>query len=113
MTNRRQYDSESYAAGASASLKKTLQDIDEMVRGGHLEKEGSIREEVRKRIVGWVFHTSERWYKIGFKRGARTADDRLKAKGAIPRYISKNMRVRFLPEGGGCRVRLTARLPQD
>jgi len=90
------YDQESFAARASASLNKSLKDIDRILEGLPLAKDKPLREEFRFTIRHALINAQKRFYKIGFKRGVFTSLDLFKKRKNIPFRIKKKMKVSFL-----------------
>jgi hypothetical protein len=93
---RAKYDQESFAAGASASLNKSLKDIDRILEGLPLATDRPLREEFRSTIRHSLVKAQKRFYKIGFKRGVFTAHELFKKSKNIPFPIKKKIKVSFL-----------------
>jgi hypothetical protein len=90
------YNQEIFAAGASASLNKSLKDIDRILEGLSLTTDRPLREEFRTTIRHALVKAQRRFYKIGFKRGVFTTHELFKKSKNIPFPIRKKMKVSFL-----------------
>jgi hypothetical protein len=87
------YDEESYMAGASASLNKSIKDIENLSRLSTSGKShsGPLRQRFREKLLKELLDVGFGWYRIGFKRGHKTSRDIFKKKGVVPKKISKRV----------------------
>ena len=90
-------NSPTYAAGASASINKTLREIESIVGGAKLPKVGPKREELRKKLQAALVEASTNWYRRGIKRGHRAAYAKFSETAAVPIQISVDVTREFLP----------------
>lgn len=101
------------AAAASASINKTLHDIDEILKGVNLPQAAKKREELRDRIREALTETAISWFKDGFRGGHVIATRAMLESNQIPRSISKTA-TRQLPNGQEpSKVIVKSELPMD
>jgi len=90
------YHQESYKAGASASLNKSLNEIWKILEGIQLPPDRPKRERLREEIRHALILNGRKFYKIGFRRGVSTFYEQFKENGKIVFPIEKRMTVSFL-----------------
>jgi hypothetical protein len=91
--SREEYDRESYIAGASASLNRSIADVDRLASvSDRSPRAGKLREKFRKRIRAELLEVAFDWYLIGFKRGHKTCRRLFTKTGKIPKKISRKTR---------------------
>ena len=86
-----------FAAGASASINKTLNEIEAILGGERLTKAGPKRCTLRKRLLAVLEAASVSWYRKGFNRGHREAHASFVGSGTVPRVLMKHVARKFLP----------------
>ena len=86
-----------YAKGASASIMKTLREIEYILRGEKLDPAGSKRTKLRKRLKKVLIRSSELWYRKGFNRGHKESFRIWKETGQVPTKLEKQIEREFIP----------------
>lgn len=86
-----------FAAGASASINKTIAEIEHIVSGEPLGYDGPKRKELRTRIQDVLKRLSELWYKKGFNRGHKESYRAYREKGRVPRKLLFKAKREFIP----------------
>lgn len=92
-----------HAAGASKSLRKTVNEIEVFVQSG---RERMPEEKLRDFLHEHLADLAEKWLKRGFKRGCIEARRKFKADGKFPEKVRYNG-DRELFTGRDRNVRLT------
>lgn len=87
----------SFVAGASASIMKTIKEIEAILEGEELDYSGPKRHALRAKLQAALIKSSRSWYKKGFKRGHMEAYRASVAKGEVPLTLSASVEREFLP----------------
>ncbi|BCS53456.1 hypothetical protein [Geobacter sp. SVR] len=87
----------SFVAGASASIMKTIKEIEAILEGEDLDYSGPKRHALHEKLQDALIKSSRTWYKKGFKRGHMEAYRASVAKGEVPLTLSANVEREFLP----------------
>lgn len=90
------YDNERFAAGASASLQKSIKDIEAIISGSKTSFGAPLRNRFRRKLYNALRDASMRWYRIGFRRGHNTCYKMFRKTGRIGRRVSKRTRATFI-----------------
>lgn len=92
-------------ANASASIKKTLKDIENLLAGLELtpHRNAGLRIELRATLLEALEQVGELWYRKGFNRGHREAYKRAKDTDQIPRIL-KTSKARRLTASSKKRI---------
>ncbi|MDA8118697.1 MAG: hypothetical protein M0Z85_01300 [Gammaproteobacteria bacterium] len=85
------------AAGASAAIMLTVQDIDKILTGENLKISGPKREALRQKIQAALIKSSRSWYKKGFNRGHKEAFREYKAHKQVPDVLMAEVEREFVP----------------
>ena len=86
-----------FAAGASASINKTISEIEAIVGGKNLGHGSPKRAQLRAKLKNAVMRSSKSWYKKGFMRGHRESYHAHKLSGRVPRTLSVQVEREFIP----------------
>lgn len=86
-----------FAAGASASIKKTISEIEAIVTGESLGGAGKNRQQLHAKLQDAVIKSSKLWYKKGFNRGHRESYRAHQESGQVPRTLSLLVTREFIP----------------
>ncbi len=87
--------SEIYKEAASASIQKTLKDIEAILEGYHLPSEGVKREQLRDKLRNELINLSIDWLEYGFKGGHIVAAKEFIKNGYFPDTISRKISRQF------------------
>jgi len=87
-----------YAAGASASIMKTLNEIEKIVGGKKLPPAGPKRNALRQKLQAALIKSSRTWYRKGFNRGHRESFRAHKHQALVPATLVVNVEREFLPK---------------
>jgi hypothetical protein len=87
----------SYAQGASASIMKTLGEIEAICNGEKLLPTGPKRKKLRARLKRVLIKSSKVWYKKGFNRGHRESFREWKQIGRVPNVLKAQVERTFIP----------------
>lgn len=90
--------SDEFMRGASASLNKTISELDSILDGLELSASGKLREQLRIKLLAVLNETAEDWLKHGFRGGHNLAAKHFARTGEFPRLIRtpirRNMPIR-------------------
>lgn len=86
-----------FAAGASASIIKTLNEIEAILEGEKLTKSGPKRAELRKKLQEALIKSSRSWYRKGFNRGHKESYLAFKTDDQVPTILAVQVEREFLP----------------
>ena len=89
--------SKEFAAGASASIARTVEDIEKILTGEKLKISNPKREALRKKIKAALIKSSRSWYKKGFNRGHKEAFRAYKAHKRVPETLEVEVEREFVP----------------
>lgn len=101
------------AAASTASINKTLNDIDAILDGTNLPKEGAKREELRERLRSALEEVAKVWIQDGFKGGHIFAIRSLLESGRIQQSISKTIRRKYPGQNEESQLLVKSALPVD
>lgn len=101
-----------YAAGASASINKTLDEIECILGGKKLPSAGPLREQLRAELQAAVIASSKRWYRKGFNRGHKECYRAAKSSGKVPSIVTAAVEREFVPKTGS-KVKLKSTLSKS
>ena len=88
--------SKEFAAGASAAIARTVNDIENILAGEKLKISGSKREALRKKIQMALTKSSRSWFKKGFNRGHKEAFRAHKTHGQVPEILEVEVEREFV-----------------
>ncbi len=105
--------SEIYKEAASASIQKTLKDIEAILEGYHLPSEGVKREQLRDKLRNELINLSIDWLEHGFKGGHKVAAKEFIKNGYFPNTISRKISRQFpvRKKGEKLEIELQSNLP--
>ncbi|HUW97417.1 MAG TPA: hypothetical protein VMV40_01050 [Acidiferrobacter sp.] len=86
-----------FAAGASAAIIKTIEEIDTILAGENLKISGKKREALREKIQDALIKSSRSWYKKGFNRGHKEAFRAHKKDNVVPILLAVDVEREFVP----------------
>ncbi len=86
-----------YAKGASASIMKTLGEIEAIWNGEKLLPAGPKRKKLRAKLKRVLIRSSKVWYKKGFNRGHRESFREWKQIGRVPDVLKAQVERTFIP----------------
>lgn len=98
-----------YAAGASASINKTISEIEHILRGKKLPSTGSLREQLRAELQAAIITSSRKWYRKGFNRGHKACYQAVKNGEKFPSVIEAAVEREFIPKTSS-KVKLKSKL---
>ena len=87
-----------YAAGASASIMKTLKEIEKIVGGKKLPPSGPKRSALRQKLQAVLIKSSRMWYGRGFSRGHMESFRAHKHHDCVPTTIAVEVERKFIPK---------------
>lgn len=108
--------SDEYIEGASASINKTINDIERLLQGHELPKEGKLREKLRVQLSAALEEIAHQWLEHGFNGGHIVTAKRFAKTGKIPKIIKVNIKRRFPVRATGenvVEIELKSKLPKD
>ena len=86
-----------YAEGASASIMKTIAEIEDILEGQSLKYGGPKRQILRDKLSAALIKSSKLWYKKGFNRGHRESSEAYKESTKFPTTITAEVQREFIP----------------
>lgn len=86
-----------FKSGASASINKTISDIEAILDGENLKFAGPKRKELRSQLMDALINASKKWYKKGFNRGHIESYREFLTSKTVPRVLEVNVQREFLP----------------
>ena len=92
--------SQEYIQGASASINKTIKDIEQLLQGAPLNQDGKMRARLRSILERSLIIQGRRWYKKGVNRGHKLAASSFSQNGIIPQKLKGTVKRKLLP--GSC-----------
>lgn len=105
------YD-QGFVDGASASIQKTLNEIEAITGGDRLNAEGQNREKLRAAIEEALTDIAKTWYKKGFNRGHKESFRNFSEQDQFPTEISTTVSRSLIPNSRQ-RIRLKSSLKED
>jgi hypothetical protein len=87
----------SYVAGASASIIKTLKEIEAIFGGERLSPAGPKRKKLRTKLLATLIKSSKAWYRKGFKRGHMESFRHFQQKSRVPFKLVFEANREFVP----------------
>jgi len=105
--------SEEFMRGASASLNKTMAEIDLILEGETLVTEGRLREKLRAKLLDAMTEVAVDWLKHGFAGGHIVAARRFAKEGSFPTKIEIEAERNFPIRGvnsGSATISLSSKL---
>lgn len=84
-----------YVEGASASINKTIDDIERLLQGHELPKEGKLRQKLREQLTAALELIAQEWLEHGFNSGHIVSAKRFAETGVFPKSISANIMRQF------------------
>ncbi len=94
-----------FAAGASASLNRTISEISRLLKGKKMSVAGPLRTKMRASILRAITTNAERWYKRGFNRGHIESYVQFRINEEVPRKLTKSI-IRELPPNNEQKIKL-------
>ena len=107
----RSYD-QGFVDGASASIQKTLNEIEAITGGDQLKSEGQKREKLRTAIEEALTDIAKTWYKKGFNRGHKESFRNFSEQSEFPTEISITVSRSLIPDSKQ-KIRLKSSLKED
>lgn len=92
---------EEFMRGASASLNKTISEIDLILDGENFIVEGELREKLRAKLLGAMTEVAMDWLKHGFAGGHIVAAKRFAKDRSFPNRIDIEVKRNFPIRGVG------------
>lgn len=86
-----------FVAGASASIMKTISEIEDILNGEKLSGGGPKRETLRAKLQAALIKSSRSWYRKGFNRGHKECYRALKENKHFPATLQVNVEREFIP----------------
>lgn len=93
-----------YIEGASASINKTIDDIERLLQGNELPKEGKLRQKLREQLTSALEVIAKEWLEHGFSGGHIVSAKRFAKTGTFPKSISVNIKRKFPVRAVGDKV---------
>ncbi|SDG06603.1 MULTISPECIES: hypothetical protein [unclassified Duganella] len=87
--------SKEFMRGASASLNKTISEIESILAGEKIEKSGKLRKKLREKLKEMLEEVAMDWVKHGFKGGHAVAARDFVETQAFPRNIEITVTRQF------------------
>lgn len=87
----------SFVAGASASIMKTISEIEAILDGAELGYGGPKRNALRAKFQAAFIKSSKSWYKKGFNRGHKESYRAFAQTKRIPATLTANVERVFIP----------------
>jgi len=87
----------SFVAGASASIAKTIKEIEAIHRGHGLPQSGPRRRRLRSELRSVLIKSAKVWYGRGFNRGHKEAFREFKRRSVVPVRLAVVVEREFLP----------------
>ena len=84
-----------YIKGASASINRTINEIEQMLQGNKLPKVGGLRKDLRDRLEEMLGQVAMEWLKDGFRGGHTIAARRFAKTGVFPQLIDAKVKRPF------------------
>lgn len=109
--NKSPYD-QGYLDGASASIQKTLKEIEAITSGGQLESKSHYRQKLHTILENSLIDIAKTWYKKGFNRGHKESFRNFTEQGDFPIEISTNVSRSLIPNSTQS-IRLKSSLKED
>lgn len=100
-------------AGASASINKTLSEIEAILDGEDLEPSGELRTKLREKLLNSLEEVGQHWYKRGFNRGHREAYAAAALTGKVPRKLKACKARSFTASSQKARIQLRSTVRVD
>jgi hypothetical protein len=98
----------SYAAGASASINKTIRELEKVLRDS-LPPAGPLRTRLREKVRRLIAHRAERWYRIGFERGHKESRRCWEKTGLVPKKLTADKFAKLPGKKRAGRVHLVSK----
>ncbi len=86
-----------FVAGASASIMKTISEIETILEGENLSHAGPKRAALRIKLQAAITKASKSWYKKGFNRGHKESYRAYKRTKRVPMTLHVNVEREFIP----------------
>ena len=105
-----------YIKGASASINKTINDIENLLQGHELTEGGKLREKLREQLTSALESIAQEWLEHGFNGGHIVSAKRYARTGTFPKSISINIKRKFPVRAVGDKIKeipLKSKLPKD
>lgn len=101
---------EDSAAAASASINKTLKEIDAILEGEKLSKAGKLRSKLRKTLIEALEDVGKTWYRRGFNRGHIEAFSAATSTGKIPKELKLEKKRKIIEAGSKVTIKLRSKI---
>lgn len=85
----------SYMKGASASINKTISEIEQLMTGESMGKAGKMRKELREKLRKALKDNALDWFQHGFVGGHKVAAMRFLENEKFPRKIAIEVERNF------------------
>ena len=99
----------SCVASASASIMKTIKEIEAIHRGHRLPEAGSHRQRLRSMLLSILIKSAKAWYGKGFNRGHKEAFLEFEHRSTVPARLAVVVEREFVP-GTKSKKRLVSKL---
>ena len=93
-----------YIRGASASIQKTINELEQMLEGTKLPKAGKLRKDLRVQVEALLGKVAMEWLKDGFRGGHTIAARRFAETGQFPHSIDAKAKRPFPIQSAGVNV---------
>ncbi|MFK3871992.1 hypothetical protein [Pseudoalteromonas rhizosphaerae] len=97
-------------AAASASINKTLKEIEAILEGGNLPNAGELRSKLRATLIESFEGVGKQWYRRGFNRGHRESYSAFKEKGKVPKSLKLEKSRKIVTSGSNLKIKLRSRI---
>ena len=101
-----------FVAGASASINKTIDEIERILQGRKLSQGGVLRQQLRDALEEALVKSSKSWYKKGFNRGHKESYLAYKETETVPSVLKIHVQREFIPKSKS-KVVLKSTLPKS
>lgn len=101
------------AAASSASIAKTIADIEAIIDGVKLPTASPKREELRSRLRAVLEEVARIWIQDGFKGGHEIAAGSILDNGRIPVTLSRSIDRQFPGQMGVTKLTVRSTLPTE
>ena len=101
------------AAASSASIHKTLTDIEAILDGVQLPRASAKREELRNRLRAVLEEVARAWLQDGFRGGHSVASRSILDNGRIPATLSKSISRQLPGQLDATKITVRSALPTE
>jgi hypothetical protein len=94
------------AAAASASINKTLKEVEAILNGADLGPAGELRSKLRDTLVKSFERVGRKWYRRGFNRGHREAYQAFSESRRVPDVLEAEKNRKIVDAGERRKIKL-------